>query len=288
MKKRLGLAFGGGGSRALCHLGVLSVLAQEGIEISAIAGSSLGALLAAMYAFEPDAEAVRGRALSFFRHSHLFGRARKPSKSDGLRGGFSLPAAIKKYFRTAFVFNMLAARPSLFKKNPADEAVAALLPDRDIRETAVPFACNALDMTRGLPVVFTEGSVRHAVAAGTTVAIVFPPYRWNGGYYADAAPVSCVPVRAARSLGAEVVLAVDIRTPVEPMERFRNGFDVVSRLEAISSRILNDEEIASADVTIRPGGLDVFWGDFSDVDAIARLGEEAARSALPAIRRALK
>ncbi|MBN1256370.1 MAG: patatin-like phospholipase family protein [Planctomycetes bacterium] len=287
-KKRLGIALGGGGSRALSHLGVLTTLAEENIPVSCIAGSSLGALLAGMYAFEPDAEAVSRKAAHFFSTSPIFGQDRKPPKDNGgLSGGNGLGGRIKKYFRTATVFNILAARSSLRRRNPTAVAVKALLPDKDISEAVIPLACNALNLTAGKLMNFTAGNIRRAVLAGTAVAIVFPPVKWNGGYYTDAAPVSSVPVNAARELGADVVLAVDIRSPMVEAKSFHTGFEVVSRLESISSNILNNTEINSAEIVIKPEVQDIFWGDFSDIDRVIALGREATKNVIEDIRKAL-
>jgi NTE family protein len=285
--KKLGLALGGGGSRALCHLGVLSVLKEEGIEISTISGSSMGGLIGAMYAFNPDADAVKEKAEDFFKNSILFGGSKKQDKDDGLRGGITVWKRVKKHLRTFFVFNVLALRSSLLPMNPMKSAVNALLPEADIKDTKIPLCCNALDMTEGKPVFFHEGSVRDAVLGGTTVAVVFAPYKWNGKHYNDAAPVSSIPVYSARQMGADVVLGIDIRTDIGTMPAFHTGFDVVSRVEMISSKLLNDREANTADILIKPDVMDFFWGDFSDVDTIVEKGAEAARAILPQLKEML-
>ncbi|MHC4874724.1 MAG: patatin-like phospholipase family protein, partial [Planctomycetota bacterium] len=191
------------------------------------------------------------------------------------------------YLRTAFVFNILAARSSLLKRNPARKAVEALLEDKDIKDSVIPLSCNALNMTDGKIETFMEGNIKDAVNAGTAVGIVFPPYPWNGKHYSDAAPTSSVPVYAARELGADVVLAIDIRTEVPKMEAFHTGFDVVSRIEMINSKILNDKEVASADFTLTPPVLDIFWGDFSDVEKIIQIGRDSAEKIIPELKEKL-
>ncbi|MHC4873017.1 MAG: hypothetical protein ACYTFY_14335, partial [Planctomycetota bacterium] len=113
---------------------MLLKMQDAGIKVSTISGSSLGGLLAGMYAFEPDAEKVHKKACDFFANSRLFGGARKQDKKDGLRGGLTIWGRIRKYLRTAFVFNILAARSSLLKRNPARKAVEALLEDKDIKD----------------------------------------------------------------------------------------------------------------------------------------------------------
>ncbi len=285
--RTLGIACGGGGSRALCHLGVLSVLEQEGLPVGALSGSSLGGLIAAMYAFDPDAQAVCARAREYFATSPHFRRYRRPTRDDGLRPGTSMRDALRQRFHTVGLFATLAVRPSLLRRNPAQRAAAELLPDRNLTDARLPLALNAVDLTEARLQVFTRGSVRKAVTAGTAVAVVFPPFEWDGHRYVDAAPVSAVPVRAARSLGADVVLAVDVRTPAPRQETFRTGFDVVSRLETTSSQRANDVEVREADILLTPDTGATFWGDFSAIDQTIAAGEHAAREALGAIRAAL-
>ncbi len=286
--KKLGLALGGGGSRALCHIGVMCALEEAGIEISMISGSSLGGLFAGMYGFNPDAKKIKTEACDFFANSKLFGGAKKQDKSDGLRGGMTVWGRIRKYLKTASLLNIVSVRNSLLKNNPTKKAVDVLLPDKDIKESTIPLSCNAIDMTNGRIKIFKEGNIREAVNAGTAVGIVFPPYLWNGIHYTDAAPISSVPTNAVRELGADVVLAIDIRTSVPKMTAFHNGFDVISRIEMTSSKILNDQEIASADFVLTPDVLDIFWGDFSDVEKIINLGKTAAKKIIPEIKERLK
>jgi NTE family protein len=284
---RLGLALGGGGSRALCHLGVLGVLEAADLRPGAVAGSSLGALLAAMYAFEPDAAAVQERALSYFRGSRLFGLAARQPRDHSVAQTPSLKDRLLKGTFLGRLFLTLLVRPSLLRENPVRRAAADLLPDADIRDAALPLACTALDMVRGEVAAFTEGKVREAVTASASVATILPLHRWDGGVYADAAPVSSVPVHAARALGAARVLAVDLRSPVPEQRAFANGFEVFRRLEATSSRLLNDAEVRSAEAVLRLSVEDIFWGDFGDVETPVERGRRAAEEALPRLRQSL-
>lgn len=288
MGQRVALALGGGGSRALSHLGVLSVLAEAGIQVDAVAGSSLGGVIAALYAFEPDAAAVREKALAYFRGSQLFGMAASQPRDASVAAGPALWDRVRQMtFLTRFFFTLLL-RPSLLARSPMQEVVDVLLPDADLADAAIPLACNALNMQDGTLTTFTAGPVRECVLAGTSVASILPLHRFGGAIYADAAPVSAVPVYAARALGADVVIAVDLRAPLLPQPAFHNGFEVFRRIEATSSRLLNDAEVDAADLVIRPHRVvDVFWGDFGIVDTIVAYGEEAAREALPALRQQL-
>lgn len=287
MKKKIGLALGSGGSRAFVHLGVLSVLAEENIPVSVVTGSSMGAVIGAMYAYHPDADAVRREAVNYFSGSKLFGLNPKPSKNDGLfvrRGAWGW---IKKYMRTVGIAHVIAGRRGLFRKNIVHRSIHDLLPDKNIEEAELPFGCVAINLTDGQLTTFTKGPVRKSTCAGTAVGVVYKPYVWEEKDFADAAPVCGIPVHLCRELGADLTIAVDIRTPTPPKAVIQNGFDVISRIEMIQSRTLNDSECASADFWLKPDIGNVFWGDFTDLEPIVELGEEAMRAALPELKRLL-
>ncbi len=288
-EREFGIALGGGGSRTLAHAGVLRALAEAGLRPSFLAGSSLGAVLAAAYACDnPDAAAFEQQMIRYFRDHPLFGRHRRPARSDGLGAGQSRWSRWRKYLRTAAFANINAARPFLLRRNPTHRAIRDLVPDRAFSETALPFACNALDLTHGRLVTFTGGPLHAALRAGTSIGFVFPPEPMDGALYVDAAPLSSVPVRACRGLGASVVLAVDLRTELPDPFPIQNGFDIISRIESMESRALNSQEVAEADVVIRPDVGGVFWGDFTQVDDVAAAGAAALREALPRLREVLR
>lgn len=283
-RPKLGVALGGGGSRALAHLGVLEALQEAGIRVDVVAGSSMGGLLGAMYAASGDARAVRERAVDFFRRDRGFGSARRPVRSDRLHGHTGVFAWLKKFLRSATLAVPLLVRRGVLWGNPCRKAVAALLPETCIEDLSLPFGCVALNLTEGRLESFTQGTLREPILCGTTVGVVFPPRRMGGAEYIDAAPLCAVPVRLCRALGADVVLAVDLRSDVPTGFRVQNGFDVIQRIEQVASRTLNDAEAGEAAWWIRPQTGPVFWGDFTNLDPILQAGAEAVREMIPAIR----
>ncbi len=273
--KKLGLALGGGGSRALSHLGVLSVLQREGIRIDAVAGSSMGAILGGMFAATQNAEDVTERAVKYFQKSSLFGSSRKPSRNDGLQARTGIMGWIGKYIATASIANWVSLRRSLLRKNPARAAIKTLLPESGIDSLPLPFAAVALNLSKGETTTFTNGSIQDAANAATAVGIVYPPYEINEELYVDAAPISSVPVFAARNLGVDVVVAIDIRSPLPYPFPIQHGFDVLRRIESMESKIINDREADTADILLKPDTGNVFWGDFTNLAPIIQAGEDA-------------
>lgn len=281
---RLGVALGGGGSRALAHLGALLALQEAGIRVDAVAGSSMGGLLGAMFAASGDAKAVRDKALDFFRRDRGFGSAPRPVRSDRLHGHAGMFAWLKKFLRSATLAMPLLVRRGVLWGNPCRKAIAALLPDTRIESLPLPFGCVALNLTEGRVEAFTQGPLREPVLCGTTVGVVFPPRRMDGAEYIDAAPLCAVPVHLCRTLGADVVLAVDLRSDVPTGFRVQNGFDVIQRIEQVASRTVNDAEAGKAEWWIRPQTGPVFWGDFTNLEPILQAGVDAVQAVLPAIR----
>ncbi len=286
--KKLGIALGGGGSRAFVHLGALKVLAEHDIKVSCVAGSSMGAILGAMYAIKPDAKLVRERAFEYFAKSRFFGRDPKPAKNDGLHPRTGVFGWIGKYLRSASIANIICLRRGLLRHNQAHTAIDDLIPDQTIESTKLPFACNALNLTQGSLATLTSGPLRPALKAGTAVGVVFAPYRWENDDFVDAAPVASVPVHACRALGADIVLAIDIRTPIPKVMGIQNGFDVISRVEMIESKRINDAEASEADLLLQPDVGTIFWGDFTHLEQILEIGEAAMREKISDLRALLR
>ena len=282
-----GIALGGGGSRAFAHLGVLSRLTEAGLRPSRVSGSSMGAVLGALYAARPDTPEFFTETLAYFRSSPLFGRSR-PARNDGLHrrpgffGNFARKAA------TAGVAAAVSFRPGLRRCNPIDRAIDHFFGDSRIFENLLlPFGANAIDLTGGKVEEFVSGPLVPALKAGVAVGLVFAPFALNGRQYADAAPVCPVPVGLCRRLGAGKVLAVDISAPLENGVNCVSGFEVVRRLMSVQSAILTVAEAKTADYWLKIDVSDIFWGDFTRVDEAFERGCRAAEAALPGIRKAL-
>lgn len=283
-QKKLGLALGGGGSRALCHLGVILALNKAGITIDAIAGNSMGALIGAVYAHCLDAEKTRELVAQFFTKSSVFGGR---NKGDGLERGDGWLIYCKRCLRSLAISLVLSFRKGFIRGNPCKNAIAKLLPNINIRDLKIPFASVALNLTDGVLETFTDGELQKIIYAGTNIGVVFAPFKWNGKSYIDAAPICSVPAIQARNLGVDCVLAVDLRTSLPENYTIQNGLDVIMRLEQIESNIINEQITSTADLIIRPQVSGVFWGDFSRSAEIISAGEIATNAIIPELQKRL-
>ncbi|MGD9676101.1 MAG: patatin-like phospholipase family protein [Candidatus Bipolaricaulia bacterium] len=192
----IGVALGSGGARGAAHTGVLKVLQREGIPISAVAGSSIGALVGAALAVGVPIEDVEREWLATDVHKIL--RSFLPTfPHAGLSSGTELRRML-----------------------------AALLGNTEIQELPIPFAAVACDIDTGEAVVLREGSLVDAVRASTAIPGLFRPVRWGDRILVDGGLVDPVPVGSCRSLGADVVIAVDITPrPVPTTSRGRGVWE---------------------------------------------------------------
>jgi NTE family protein len=280
---------GGGGARGLSHLGVLQVLEQEGIPIDCIVGTSVGAFVGAVYALEPDALLKTRQALAYLSSEAFEGNAFKKIllKSDDVEQNVfqSILSSIKK----SYVFSNLLRKPSILPGDKLAELVDDIVPDKSFSDTKVPFAVPALDIRSGEDVLLTEGSLRKAVLASSSVPGFFPPVEYNERLLVDAGVIGPVPVNAALAqFQPEVVIAVDISSYLEKLDKVERGLDVLLRVESIACSRLNDMEVERADVLIKPSVGQKYWSDFSDLEIMVNEGVLAAQAKIGEIRAAIQ
>ncbi|WP_239112183.1 patatin-like phospholipase family protein [Halomicronema sp. CCY15110] len=187
MVKTLGLALGSGGARGWAHIGVIRALEEAGIQIHAIAGSSIGAFVGAIYAADELDE------LEAFVQSLNW-------------------RAIVSYFDVVF------PSTGLLDGNRIYDLLSEHLCDRQIEDTKIPFCCVATDLEAGSPVCLEQGRLADAVRASISMPGIFTPFQHSGRHLGDGGIVNPVPVDVARRLGVDVVLAVNLNHPTSPDE----------------------------------------------------------------------
>ncbi|WP_242517613.1 patatin family protein [Leptolyngbya iicbica] len=185
--KTLGLALGSGGARGWAHIGVIRALEEAGIQIHAIAGSSIGAFVGAIYAADELDELE-----AFVQNLNW--------------------RAIVSYFDVVF------PSTGLLDGNRIYDLLSEHLYDRHIEDTTIPFCCVATDLETGGPVCLEQGHLADAVRASISIPGIFTPFLHSGRHLGDGGIVNPVPVDVARRLGVDVVLAVNLNHPAPPDE----------------------------------------------------------------------
>jgi len=246
----VGLALGGGAAKGFAHIGVIKMLEASGIHVDVVAGTSAGSVVGALYASGMDAFALQQAALSLdeasIRDVRLF--------SGGLVQGKKL-----------------------------QDYVDGLVRQRPLERLKLPFAAVATELETGQRFVFRRGDTGQAVRASCSVPGVFEPVAIGGRHYVDGGVVSPVPVDAARELGADFVIAVDISARSDGTLP-EDMLGIVGRSVVIMGQHLGAQELARADVVIRPRVNDIGAADFAQKERAIMEGEKAALAAIPLIR----
>ena len=247
---RIGLALGGGAARGFAHIGVIQVLEEAGIRPTLVVGTSAGSLVAALYA----------------------------SGKNGAELG-SLADAMDESAITDWSF----PGRGLIR----GEALARFVRDntggRPIEKLPLPLGIVATDLDNGQPILFQIGDPGVAVRASSAVPAVFQPVRIGSREYVDGGLVSPVPVRFARQMGAELVIAVDI---TDPPDGGATGdvMRILLQTFSIMGRSINHFELRDADIVLRPRLPGVSSADFTARKRSIQAGREAALAMLPEIK----
>ena len=273
---KIGLVLEGGGALGLAHIGVLEYLEQQRIPIHYLAGTSMGGLVAGMYATGKTTaeirelirsinweEALRGetpyRDLTFRRKEDK--RAFPNSIEFGLRGGFSLPSGINGGHQIGLIFDRAALPYSQIKS---------------FDELPIPFRCVGTELTTNRAEVFKDGSLSQALRATMSIPGVFAPLKRDGKVYADGGLLNNLPVDVVRAMGAEIVIAVHLQVkPLQPKD-VNSPFATLNR--SISTVIAVNElrSMEKADILISVP-LENYTGmEYTKGDELAGLGRAAA------------
>ncbi len=285
--RRFTLVLGGGGARGLAHIGVLKVLEAEGLRPSLIVGTSMGAIVGAMYAQRPDAAAAEERMRALLRSKSFLKIGLNALSHDGAPDGLS--AVEKLYGRVKRGYGMLKAAWSagIVEVPILVEFLSRLIDDRPIEQCEIPFVAVSCNLMTGEEFACRRGPILLAVAASSAIPGVVSPVKVQGKNLVDGGPTSMVPVDAARRLSTLPVIAVNVTRGVPPGRRVTNAIDVVLRAGAIARMQLTEYNLRDADIVLRPRVNSFGWADFASYGRIIAEGERTARAELRNILKSL-
>jgi len=249
-KLKIGLALGGGAAKGFAHIGVIKMLEVSGIHPDVVAGTSAGSVVGALYASGMDA---------FRMQQVAFGLDEAKIRDVRLFSG------------------------GLVRGKAPEDYVNQQVDRQPMERLKLPFAAVATELETGQRTVFVRGNTGEAVRASCSVPGVFEPVAIGGRHYVDGGVVSPIPVDAARQLGADFVIAVDISARPDGGNP-QGMLNIVGQSITIMGRQLARQEIARADVVIRPDLSGIGPADFEQKNLAILAGEKAALAAIPEIR----
>ncbi|RNC92446.1 MAG: patatin [Allomuricauda sp.] len=276
---KVGLVLSGGGAKGLAHIGVLKIIEEAGVKIDYVGGTSMGAIVGALYASGYSAKELD----SIFRVTDFASliqdnvpRSAKTfyEKDDSERYALGLPF---NNFKVSFPQAISGGQ------NIYNELVRLLFHVKDVgnfNELPIPFVCIATNVETGEEVLLDSGYLPEAIMASGTFPSLFEPAEINGDILIDGGVVNNYPIHEVKALGADLIIGVDVQHDLAKRESLSSATEIL--LQINNYRTVNDmkEKSAETDIYIRPDIDDFSVVDFEQSLAIIDSGEKAGKAAL--------
>jgi NTE family protein len=257
-KIKIGLALGGGAARGFAHIGVIKALEAQGIVPDIVVGTSAGSVVGSLYASGYSGFALQKIALEMDESTISDWALPLFSKSPGVLKGEALQAYVNKAVH-----------------------------NQPIEKLRIPFGAVATDVKNGQPILFRRGNTGMAVRASSAVPSVFQPVSIGGHTYVDGGLVAPVPVRFAREMGADFIIAVNISSQAEG-QATASSLDLVMQSFNIMGQRINKLELKDADIVITPDLGTMGSSDFNGRHTAILAGEQAASAVMQQLKAKLK
>ena len=254
---KIGLALGGGAARGFAHIGVIKALEAQGIVPDLVVGTSAGSLVGALYAAGNNGFTLHKLALEM---------------DEAAISDWSVP--------------FFAKATGVLKGEALQHYVNRTVNNTLLEKLKKPFGAVATDLQTGQPILFQRGNTGAAVRASSAVPGLFQPVKIGERSYVDGGLVSPVPVRFAREMGADFVIAVNISSQPEAQPS-SSSLEVLLQTFAIMGQSINQYELREADIIIQPrlGGMK--GNDFPGRNTAILAGEQATAAVLTELKRKL-
>lgn len=281
LRPRIGLALGGGGTRGAAHVGVLRVLKEEGIQIDAIAGTSMGSIVGGLYCGGMNIDDIE----------RLFYNRK-------LLGAFNtVPIPVRiALIPIFFIPHLFGYHPydGLYRGNKFAHFLASLVPDdkQEIENYQPVFWAIATNLLDGEPFAIKSGNIGRALQASSAIPQLRRPVEMQGGLFVDGGMVENLPVEHSLQMNCDYVIAVDVdeRMSAVPPETFRAIGSVSKRVININLAHIDRPQQKLANIVIHPdvGEIGLLSQNTKDARRAVIAGEEATRQAIGQIKEQLE
>lgn len=252
MRKKVALVLSMGGARGIAHIGVIEELLQQGFEITSIAGSSMGALVGAMYA-SGQMEVCKEWLYSWDKY---------------------------KMWKLA---DISLSREGLVKGNRFIKELKKKIPNIDIEDLPIPYVALATDIAHRKEIVFDKGNLHDAVRASISIPLIFHPLQQDGMILMDGGIMNPIPLKYAKRIKGDILIAVDVNSQIKPSKRMT----INPRTIYMESSLLKLQQLARYELLETPPDLliqtsvdDYGILDFYKAKELVKQGIEATRQSL--------
>ncbi len=280
----IGLALGGGGARGIAHIGVLQLLAQHGVEISQLAGTSAGAIIGAMYASNPDPQWVEQRFREFldsaaFADLGTDRLARRHGQVDAM-------SPFGRRLQDHVVVNLSLMRQFAIPREKLNAAMEFLVPARRFEDLQIPLMICATEMQSGEAVIYQSGDLIAALSNSASIPGVLEPEVSSNKIIADGGVLLPIPVQPLAG-HVDFTIASEISKRSFPVIGQVNIYSMIMRSEQITQRTLAQQQAKAANFVLSPDVMDLHWSQFDHFDALLNNGRIETEQQIDPLRRAI-
>lgn len=251
---KIGIALGSGGARGMAHIGVLKALEKHNITVDYMAGSSIGSLVAGLYAVGLSPDNIQ-KCMSIFAHK-MWRDYTVPKM------GFVSGEKLKELIR-------------LFTKN------------KNIEQANIPLSIVATNLQKGERKIFTKGSMTDAIRASISIPGILVPEEIDGVLYVDGGVIDRVPISVVKEMGADLAIAIDV-SYFESTHPITSIFDVITQSIDVMEREILKYRMIHADFLLRPQVGHYSTMMFSKMDELIAEGERVTLEMIPEIKEMIK
>lgn len=285
--KKISLALGGGGARGIMHLGVLKVLEENNFIPDMIVGTSIGAIIGAIYATRQHSIHELIPKFRDFIYSKEFKSLSFPmGEKKEKRLDLKIMNKIKESVSKINFFRKMETQMYINNNQKYEKVLKLILSNINIEQLPIKFASVALDMKEGKKVILHHGSLIQSVMASSAIPGVFQPVKINDALLIDGGWIDLIPVETACELKADKVIAVDIRSD-HNMLKSKNGFELMNDAGKVRSDYYINMQIKKATLVIK-AVVDNTWYNFENFDYLVRVGERITQEKLVDIKKIFK
>ena len=273
---KVGLVLSGGGAKGLAHVAVLKVIEEAGVRVDYISGTSMGAIVGALYASGYTANQLDSivRTIDFYKIlSNDLPRKSKPfyEKESGEKYALTFPIKNKK------VGIPVAISEGQNVLNLLTELTQHVNHITDFSKLPIPFLCIATDLETGEQVTLNKGFLPEAVKASGSFPTLLAPVEIDGRLLSDGGIVNNFPVDEVKQMGADVVIGVDIQSGLETKDKLDSAVKILNQIVGFQMYKTLDEKYNKVDLLIKPDIRDFNVVSFDKLEEILEKGDIASR-----------
>lgn len=279
-RPRIALVLSGGGAKGIAHVGVLKVIEKTGLQVDYITGTSMGSIVGGLYASGYTAEMLEQLVLNMDWDAMLADDISRRSTSIEEKGDHD------KYITSFQIAKKGILLPTGFKRGQRLTTMMSRLTQhvqdvRDFDRLPIPFRCIGTDIVTGEAYVIKKGSLSEAMRASMAIPSIFTPIEIDGRLLVDGGVIRNLPVSDARSMGADIIIAVDVGAPLYKKDELTSVIQIMDQSVSFLGYQSTQKERNLSDVLVLPDITGFSSNDFNRGEELITVGEKAGRLIIP-------